>query len=150
MPFVPGDRVHLAGIGSGRVIEARSGDRYAVEIKGRMVVAAGRDLELAASVPTAPPTARGAGDGGRHHLYRQQWSSPSIDLHGKTVTEALEAIEAFINEALLADHAEVRIIHGHGSGRVKAAVHRHLRGMRVVSRIRLDPANAGATIVTFG
>ena len=47
MTFLPGARVHLAGLGTGTIREVRSGKRYAVEIKGRLVIAAAGDLELA-------------------------------------------------------------------------------------------------------
>jgi len=48
--FVPGDRVHVAGFGTGVVREARNGGRFLIELKGHaMVVAA---TELAAAEPS--------------------------------------------------------------------------------------------------
>lgn len=148
MTFARGDRVHLAGLGTGIVREARSGGRYAIEIKGRLVVVAGSELELAAA--GRQPHKRKMG-------LPNQWlgsriafhASPSLDLHGKSVAESLDALEAFVNDALLAGRHEARVIHGRSGGPVKAAVHRYLRQIPSVDAFRLDPHNAGVTIVTF-
>ncbi len=146
--FAPGDRVHLAGFGTGVVREVRSGGRYLVEIEKRSVVTAGDQLEPASgrrsrpakasrvNVPLPRPAARAT-------------SPPSIDLHGKTVDEALDALAVFINDALLGGSHAVRVIHGRGGGRLKTAVHRYLRQLPAIAATRLDPHNAGVTIVIF-
>jgi DNA mismatch repair protein MutS2 len=150
MAFRVGDRVHLAHLGTGSIVESRGGDRYAVEIKGRIVIAAGSDLELAdvkrksPSGRKATATAEGVASGpGR------QRSSPSIDLHGRTTDEAVEVLQSFINDALLAGHSEARIIHGRSGTRVRDAVHRYLRTLPVVSGFRVDARNPGVTVVNF-
>ena len=66
-----------------------------------------------------------------------------------TVEEAVAALDIFLNDALLAGHADVRVIHGRSGGRLKAAVHARLKQLPVVRAFRLDPANAGVTIVTL-
>ena len=50
-----------------------------------------------------------------------------LDLHGCTVDEALERVERMLNDALLADALELRVIHGRSGGRLKAALHARLR-----------------------
>jgi DNA mismatch repair protein MutS2 len=77
------------------------------------------------------------------------YASTSLDLHGMTVGEAAAALDGFLNDALLASHAEVRVIHGRSGGRLKAAVHARLKQLPVVRATRLDPANPGVTIVTL-
>jgi dsDNA-specific endonuclease/ATPase MutS2 len=146
--FAPGDRVHLAGLGTGIVREVRSSGRYVVEIKGRSVVAAGDQLEPASGRRARPAKAARAAASPPPSASRGT-SSPSIDLHGKTVDEALEALEVFINDALLGGSREVRVIHGGGGGRLKTAVHRYFRQLPAIAAARLDPHNPGVTIVTF-
>lgn len=160
MTFAPGERVHLAGIGTGTIREARSGERYLVDIKGRAVIAAAADLTAADPPskrrtrphPPAPgriqphPAASGRTE---PHPAAPGRTQPSLDLHGRTVDEALADVELFVNDALLDGHGEVRVIHGRGGGRVKAAVHHYLRQLPAVASFRLDPANPGVTIVTF-
>ena len=145
MAFRAGDLVHLAGLGTGRVIEPRGQERYAIEIKGRVVIAAARDLELADPRPPRRSRARQADEPGPVPLQQRL----SIDLHGKTVDEATQLVETFINDALLAGHGEVVIIHGRSGGKLKAAVHLLLRRIAAVASSRVDPRNPGATIVTF-
>ena len=96
----------------------------------------------AASDSSAPQT--GAPD-----APTRSYASTSLDLHGMTVEEAVTALDAFLNEALLAGHAEVRVIHGRSGGRLQAAVHARLKQLSVVHHSRLDPANPGVTIVTL-
>ena len=147
MTFLPGARVHLSGLGTGIVREVRSGGRYAVEIKGRLVIAAAADLEVADSPNRARPHAPG---GTRSHPVGPGDTWASLDLHGKTVIEARDAVEVFVNAALLEGCAQARVIHGRSGGRVKAAVHQYLRGLSAVASFRLDPQNPGVTLVHFG
>ena len=72
-----------------------------------------------------------------------------IDLHGLTAAEAVAALDAFLNEALLASLAEVRVIHGRSGGRLKAAVHQRLRELPSIRGFALDPRNRGITIVSL-
>ena len=148
--FSPGDRVHLAGIGTGTLRGARGAGRYAVEIKGRVVIAAARDLELAAAKRTRRPRSKPsdvAGPAGSPGGTGP--ASIALDLHGHTVDEAVVALESFIDAAIVSGHAEVRVIHGRSGGRVKSAVHGYLRRLSSVASFRLAPRNPGVTIVTF-
>ena len=72
-----------------------------------------------------------------------------IDLHGLTAAEAVTALDAFLNDALLAALGEVRVIHGRSGGRVKAAVHHRLRELPSIRNFRVDPTNPGVTIVVL-
>jgi DNA mismatch repair protein MutS2 len=74
-------------------------------------------------------------------------TSVEVDLHGLTVEEALGRAEHALNDALLADVAELRLIHGRSGGRIRAALHRRLRQIPSVRGFQLDPRNAGVTIV---
>jgi dsDNA-specific endonuclease/ATPase MutS2 len=148
MTFGPGDPVHVAALGKGIVREVRNGGRYLVEIKGRSVVVVGHQLAPAESARTPRRVKPAAGDTrGPAAVEPTATASPSLDLHGTTVDETLDALDAFLNTALLAGHAEVRIIHGRSGGRVKAAVHARLKLTASIRGFRLDPCNPGVTIV---
>lgn len=75
-------------------------------------------------------------------------SSPSltIDLHGMTVTQALDALDNLLNRALLANAAELRIIHGLGTGKLLGATETFLRKTRQIKNHYRDPANSGVTV----
>jgi DNA mismatch repair protein MutS2 len=64
-----------------------------------------------------------------------------------TRADALDALDAFLNDALLAGAAEVRVIHGRSGGKLKAAVDARLRQLPSIRGFRVDPRNAGVTIV---
>jgi len=70
-----------------------------------------------------------------------------VDLHGLTVEEALVRAEHALNDAMLADCAELRLIHGRSGGRIRAALHRRLSEIPSVRGFGLDPRNAGVTVV---
>lgn len=143
--FVPGDRVHIAMLGTGIVREVRNGGRYLIELKGRSMVVAGSQLEPA---PERRATKRPAAKtSASDPAAETPTPSRALDLHGKTVLEAIDALDAFLNDALLDGCAEVRVIHGRSGGRVKAAVHGRLAQLPSVRAFRLDPANPGVTLV---
>jgi DNA mismatch repair protein MutS2 len=139
--FVKGKRVRcrpeeLAPAGSGRkaareearrtlaaVVRGGSRDRAVPDGKP-----AGRDIDEAVSVP------------------------PEINLIGQRVEPALEALDEYLDQAMLASRKEVRVVHGHGTGRLRQAVRDHLRGHPVVADVRSGAPNEGgngATVVTL-
>lgn len=73
-----------------------------------------------------------------------------IHLIGLRVEEGIETLDKFLDDALLAGHREVRIVHGHGTGRLRHAVRELLaRHPQVVSHRPGEPNEGGdgATIV---
>jgi DNA mismatch repair protein MutS2 len=71
-----------------------------------------------------------------------------VDLRGMTAEEAVEALERYLGEARTAGYATVRIIHGKGTGVLRSAVGRHLKGHALVKTQRLGNWNEGDTGVT--
>ena len=147
--FAPGDRVHVVSLGTGLVREARNGGRYLVEIKGRTLVVAGSQLTAAAPERGSRRKKSAEPAGEQPRPERASSGSASLDLHGKTVAETIDALDVFLNDAFLDGRHEVRVIHGRGSGRLKAAVHKRLAQHASVRAFRLDPANPGVTIVSL-
>ena len=71
-----------------------------------------------------------------------------INVIGKTVHEALPEVEAFIDSAVLSNLEEVRIIHGVGTGKLRAGIHDFLRTHKNVAEYRLGKYGEGETGVT--
>jgi DNA mismatch repair protein MutS2 len=146
--FDPGDHVHVAALGKGVVREVRNGGRYLVELKGRSIVAAEAQLtgvsEKAAERAQGSAPASGAAD-----LPSRAHAAASLDLHGMTVAQAVAALDSFLDEALLAGRAEVRVIHGRGGGLLKRAVHARLKQLPGTRGFRVDPRNPGMTVVSL-
>ncbi|HYG62861.1 MAG TPA: Smr/MutS family protein, partial [Thermoanaerobaculia bacterium] len=75
-----------------------------------------------------------------------------LNLIGQRVEAALEELDAYLDQALLASRKEVRVIHGHGTGRLRQAVREHLRGHPGVTAQRPgapDEGGNGATVVVL-
>lgn len=144
MPFSPGDEVHVALLGKGVVREALNGGRYRVELKGRTVAADERQLTAVSARRRRASTQSSASP----EVHSRRNVPISLDLHGLTVEEALPAADAFISDALLAGHPEVRLIHGKSGGRLRSAIHARLTQLKVPS-FRLDPGNSGVTVITL-
>ena len=74
------------------------------------------------------------------------------DLRGMTVDEALFTLDSFIDQMLLRNISEFTVIHGKGTGALRAAVQKHLKNCRFVKTFRLGAygeGENGVTIVTL-
>lgn len=133
-------------LGKGAFREVRGG-RAVVDIKGRSVVLAESDVTPldARRRPKRQATPAPAAESGKSG----DRASGAVDLHGLSVEDALVRAEQALNDALLAGLSELRFIHGRSGDRIRTALHRWLRGMAVVRKFRLDPLNAGVTVVSL-
>ena len=77
--------------------------------------------------------------------------SPMLELNviGMTVHEAIPEVEAFLDGAVIANLEEVRIVHGMGTGKLRAGIHDYLRTQRIVESYRLGKYGEGDTGVTI-
>ena len=78
--------------------------------------------------------------------------STEINLLGKTVDEALAALDKYLDDAYLAHLPSVRIVHGKGTGALRSAVQNHLRRTKYVKSFRLGElgeGDSGVTIAVF-
>lgn len=78
--------------------------------------------------------------------------SPEINLLGKTVDEALAELDKYLDDAYLAHLSPVRIVHGKGTGALRAGIHNYLKRLKYVKSFRLGAfgeGDAGVTIVEF-
>ena len=81
--------------------------------------------------------------------FRAAGASTELDIRGMTVGEAISTLSIFLDNALMANLASVRIIHGKGTGVLRKAVHEELKRSRVVKRYRLGVYGEGEDGVTI-
>ena len=81
--------------------------------------------------------------------FRAAGASTELDLRGMTQGEAIATLSIFLDNAMLANLASVRIIHGKGTGALRKAVHEELKHSRVVKRYRLGVYGEGEDGVTI-
>jgi DNA mismatch repair protein MutS2 len=137
--------VLVVSLGKAVVREVRRGGRYVVEIKGRSLLVDEAQLSPLDARKTRAAAASAAASADRSEP--RAYAPVSVDLHGMTVDEAASALDAFLNDAILAGHSEVRVIHGRSGGRLRAVVQTRLGRIGSVRAFRLDPRNPGVTIV---
>ena len=75
--------------------------------------------------------------------------SPEINLLGKTVDEALAALDKYLDDASLAHLSSVRIVHGKGTGALRAGIHKYLKRQKHVKSFRLGAFGEGDAGVTI-
>ena len=87
------------------------------------------------------------GDGGHFERVRRE-AKMECNLLGLTVDEAIQEADSFIDHAVLNGQSTVYLIHGNGTGALRAAIQKHLRGHRNVKSFRLGRYGEGESGVT--
>ena len=80
---------------------------------------------------------------------RRREVSNRLDIRGKTVEDALDALELFLDQASLAGFGEVTVIHGHGTGALKSAVREFLKTSPYVRDFRAGGDGEGGDGVSI-
>lgn len=150
----PGDRVKVVSMGLTGIVSTRP-DKH-----GKLFVQCGiirsqvnlNDLVLLEeeTVTTATPMQRSSS--GKLKMSKSYSISTEINLLGKTVDEALSALDKYLDDAYLAHLPSVRIVHGKGTGALRKAVQDYLRRCKYVKTYRLGEygeGDAGVTIAEF-
>ena len=78
--------------------------------------------------------------------------SPEINLLGMTVDEAIAVLDKYLDDACIAHLNQVRVVHGKGTGALRAGIHKHLKKLKNVKEFHLaefGEGDAGVTIVVF-
>ena len=75
-------------------------------------------------------------------------ASMECDLRGMTVDEALLTLDSFIDNAILTHVHQITIIHGKGTGALRAAVQAHLKQHKAIRTFRLGVYGEGEAGVT--
>ena len=75
--------------------------------------------------------------------------SPKIDLRGFRIDDALIELEAFLDKASMVNLPSVEIIHGHGTGQLRAAIRDYLNDSPYVAKYRQGEDSEGGNGVTI-
>ena len=79
--------------------------------------------------------------------------SPELDVRGERVSDALDIVVHYIDDAIMLNIGSVRIIHGKGTGALRDELQKYLRTIPGVTSVRDEQVQfggSGVTIVTFG
>ena len=76
-------------------------------------------------------------------------AQPELDIRGMACDEAIVVLDNFLDNAYMGNLPTARIIHGKGTGVLRAAVHDELRRCKYVKNFRLGVYGEGETGVTI-
>ncbi len=143
-PVRVGDRVLLRGLGvEGRVLAVQAGEAD-VDVRGKRLRARASELQVVGGpAPSAPAKVNvnvmvSARDG----------AATEINVIGCSVDEALSRIERFLDDLLLTDERQVRIIHGFGTGQLRRSIGEYLDRHPLVATHQPAPQERGGGGVT--
>ena len=146
-----GDRVELLGLGTiGVLLENPEGKKRVrvrvgeaeVSTETSRVAGIRDEEEPARPIPPRPSVAPAM----------RMEESGVVDVRGKTADEALESLQSHLDRATLSGTLLMRIIHGHGTGRLKQVIREHLKGSPYVAGFRPGEraeGGDGVTVVTL-
>jgi DNA mismatch repair protein MutS2 len=144
----PGETVLVVSLRREGTLRGIEGQEAEV-LLGRATFRVGlEDLRPTAGAPARPGPRLPAGV--TAELGEREPAPYECRLIGHRVAEGTALLDKFLDDAVLAGHDEVRVVHGHGSGRLRAALREHLDGHPQVSSWRPGrPAEGGdgATVV---
>ena len=75
-------------------------------------------------------------------------TGPEINLRGMTVEEAREAMDKFLDTAVISGLRQIYVVHGKGTGALRKAMTTFLKEHTAVESIRLGNWNEGGSGVT--
>ncbi|MBI4401116.1 MAG: Smr/MutS family protein, partial [Nitrospirae bacterium] len=150
----PGDRVEIVSLGAtGTLLEPPQGKKrvrvrvgeaeMSVTVSGLVGLVGPGELER----PLAGPVPAGR----RPDLpgISEAEAATVVDVRGKTADEALELTVAALDRAALVGAPTLRLIHGHGTGRLKAVLRNYLNDSPYVASFRAGERAEGGDGVTI-
>ena len=154
-PVVPGDRVYLVTVGTEGVVTAPK------DKNGLIAVTAGilktkvsedkiRLLDGQQTFRRKEPTKK-AGEGKVKKTVSSAFS-PEIDVRGMIGEDAWFVIDKYIDDAVLAGMPSVRIIHGKGTGALRAALWKYFKNDKRIKSYRhgeYGEGDAGVTVLSL-
>lgn len=144
----PGDDVRVLSLGQkGHVVEKTAGGEYMVQLGIMKVKVSKDDLERVGSAPAKPAVQTTAASVKRS---RDENVRTELDLRGSNLEEAIIETDRFLDECFLAGLRQVYVIHGKGTGVLRAGLQEYFRRHKHVKSYRLGnygEGGAGVTVV---
>jgi DNA mismatch repair protein MutS2 len=139
-----GDRVLLRGLGvEGRVLAVQAGEAD-VDVRGKRLRARLVELQVVGGAAPAQPSKVSV-----NVMVNARDGAPTeINVIGCSVEEALGRIERFLDDLLLSDERQIRIIHGFGTGQLRRSIGEYLDRHPLVATHQPAPQERGGGGVT--
>jgi len=140
-----GDRVKIARVNKTGMVLRSNGGVLEIEVDGKKIKLASNDVVQVDPVPQGQGLHRAPGWG--TELLAEEDSPDRLNIIGLRVDEGLSEVDRFIDRTGMAGRTVVTIIHGLGTGALRAAVTAFLKNHPLVAAIRTgEPAEGGAGV----
>lgn len=80
---------------------------------------------------------------GKTNAGELQKVSRQIDIRGMTIDEAVQTLDKFIDDAIMANLPEVIVIHGKGTGALRKGVRKYLENHSGIQKVKIGEYNEG-------
>jgi DNA mismatch repair protein MutS2 len=141
----PGVTVIVGPLGLEGVVEAVHDRAAEISIRGKRLRAHVDELRPIASAADRTFAPRVSV---QVHAQAPEGSPQDLNVIGCTVPEAIERADKFLDQAILSEQRQVRLIHGHGTGQLRKALADFLSDHPLVSRFAPAQAEQGGSGVT--
>ncbi len=141
--FGVGDYVRIKSLGTTGFVTAVDEKKGLYEIAGESVRTRVHKRFLE-KLKTPPP---GKGSGKNQFSLVAEPEPSELNIQGMRVEDAIDALDSFLDKAVVNGKDTVKIRHGVGTGRLMGAVRDHLISVVKVKSARPDERNAGITVV---
>jgi DNA mismatch repair protein MutS2 len=144
-----GSRVTVGGLGLEGVVISIDGNRAAIDVRGKRIQANVKELRV-----IGPPSPKASAGQARVRvsvdLKPREGMLSELNVIGMTVDQAVDRVSRFLDDTLVTDLQQVRIVHGHGTGQLRKGIAAFLKTHPQVEKYYAAPENqggGGATIV---
>lgn len=142
----PGDYVFIKSLGQKGLVISGPDQSGSITVQVGILRTQVRLSDAFRAVPEEQKVARE--NLGRMMAAKAETLPSEIMLLGLTTEEALDKLEKYLDDAMIAGLKQVRIVHGKGTGTLRKAVHEYLRSHRSVVSYRLGGQGEGGDGVT--
>ena len=144
-----GSRVTVGGLGLEGLVLAIDGNRAEIDVRGKRIQAKVKELRVI-SPPSPSASAGQARVRVNVDLKPREGMLSELNVIGMTVDQALDRVSRYLDDTLVTDLQQVRIVHGHGTGQLRKGIAAFLKTHPQVEKYYAAPDNqggGGATIV---
>lgn len=141
----PGDKVYLLKQGLSGVVEEISGKKakvitefFTIELDKEELI-----LERQSLIADNKPKVK------IQLIEKNANLSGTIDLRGQKIEHAIQALENYLDQALLSSLKDAKILHGKGSGVLKTAIHKQLKNLKFINSFYHPEEESGGTGITI-
>ena len=141
-----GSKVTVGGLGLEGVVISLEGNRAEIDVRGKRIQAKVKELRvISGPSQQAPSKVRVNVD-----LKPREGMLSELNVIGMTVDQAIDRVSRYLDDTMVTDLHEVRIVHGHGTGQLRKGIAAFLKTHPQVEKYYAAPDNqggGGATIV---